>query len=99
MCSQVAKSKPRVEEVTDMSKQMKLDLGHPTVNQAWFDRLPALLSPYQATLVTGMDRRALVVAAQAGKLEVYERPVQPGRRRSYRKYTKASVGKLVGFQT
>lgn len=68
------------------------------VTQEVFDRLPALLTAFTVKTITGFNDLELKEAVDAKKIDAYQRPVRPGRKKSYCKYTKASVGRLVGFR-
>jgi hypothetical protein len=75
-----------------------LKLRAEKVTQEVFDLLPALLTAFQVKAVTGLDDKELAEAVKCGQIATYQRPPRPERKRSYNKYTKASVGKLVGFK-
>jgi hypothetical protein len=76
-----------------------LKLRPEKVTQEMFDRLPALLTAYQAKLITGLDDHELAGEVKAGRIETWQRPKpRVGCKRSYSKYTKASVGKIAGFK-
>lgn len=69
------------------------------VTQEVFDRLPALLTAFQVKTVTGFDDRELADAVRDGQVVAYKRAVRRGCKKSYSKYTKVSVGRIVGFTT
>ena len=75
-----------------------LKLQAEPVTQAMFDRLPALLSAYQAKLVTGVNDNELAELVRTGTIEARKRPVRAGCQKAYSKYTKASVAKWCGFK-
>lgn len=67
------------------------------VTQEVFDRLPALLTAHQVKLITGFNDHELADAVMGKQIVAYKRPAKAPHKRSYSKYTKVSVGKLVGF--
>ena len=75
-----------------------LKLQTEPVTQDMFDRLPALLTAYQVKLVTGVNDNELAELVKARTIEARKRPVRNGCRRSYSKYTKASVARWIGFK-
>jgi len=74
-----------------------LKLQSEPVTQAMFDRLPALLTAYQVKLVTGYNDGELADAVADKRIAAVKRKPRAGRKKSYSKYTKISVGKLVGY--
>lgn len=68
------------------------------ITQAKFNLLPALLTAFQVKLVTGFDSHELAAAVADGDVVVYRRKPRPGRKKSYSKYTKVSVARIVGFK-
>lgn len=82
-----------------MLNESQLRLRAERVTQEVFDRLPALLSAFQVKLVTGWTDEDLAAEVAAGRVETWQRPSpRQGCRGSYRKYVKASVGRLIGFK-
>lgn len=81
-----------------MPDPLKLRPENFKVTQDVFDRLPALLTAYQVKLVTGLNDHELADAVKDEQLKTYKRPKRKGCKRSYNKYYKTSVGKLVGFK-
>jgi len=69
------------------------------VTQEVFDRLPALLMAHEVKMITGFDDRELKGAVEAGEIIAWKRAPRKGCKQAYSKYTKVSVGKLVGFRT
>ncbi len=68
------------------------------VNQEFFDRLPALLTPYQMRLVTGLEHRELVTLEQSQAVRVWRPPARKGHKATYRKYYKVDAARLTGFR-
>jgi hypothetical protein len=68
------------------------------VTQEMFDLLPALLTAHEVKTITGLDDRELKSAVVAKEIVAWQRTPRKGRKRAYSKYTKVSVGKLVGFR-
>jgi hypothetical protein len=69
------------------------------IDQAYFDRLPALLTPWQMRLVTGLNYRELRVLEDGKGIGVWRlNGVRKGRKRRYRKYYKRDAAKLTGFR-
>lgn len=75
-----------------------LKLRNEPVTQESFDRMPALLTAYQVKLVTGWNDHELRAEVRAKRIRVWVRPVRNGCKRSYSKYMKVSVAKIVGFR-
>lgn len=76
----------------------QLKLQNEPVTQAMFDRMPALLTAFQVKLVTGFDDRELAEAVTSKRIGIYKRAVADGRKRSYNKYTKVSVAKVINYK-
>jgi len=81
------------------AKNKRLGLREMAITQDLFVRMPALLTAFQVKMVTGLDDHELATEVKAGRLVKWEPAPRNGRKRSYGKYTKMSVGVLVGFKT
>ena len=68
------------------------------VNQEFFDRLPALLTPYQMRLVTGLGTKELRALEEAQDVRVWRARPRTGCKQTYRKYYKTDAARLTGFR-
>jgi hypothetical protein len=90
-----------------MSKSPKLRQANEPVTQATFDRLPLLLRASEVKWATGWTDAELAAEVQDGRIKAvpnagkHKRKTKQGRRvtckTNYKKYTKLSVARVLGF--